>query len=146
MKKILEETAREEIEKKNINVNKLCWDKLFNFQKSIFEKQICKEKCEETFITDWWLYDMLNYCEGLWEKVSYFEEKIFWEKHQYDIVFVLNPNDCRLENDWIRHSDEKLREKIHTSLIKNLKKFSQKFLILSWTPEERKEKIKQIIK
>ena len=115
------------------------------FQRLIFTKQVSKEIELEDFITDRTLFDVLAYSMDL---PCYKQLLLQAIKHlktrPYTHVFYI-PIEFTLESDWVRHTCEKYRSLIDKRILKLLNELSIPYYTITWSVDERIEKIKALI-
>jgi len=114
---------------------------------TIFLAERITELMQEKLITDRTILDVMAFTNTA-RKVSHIDGDAFEEYskrfiNQYDHIFYIPPRGIEIEDNGIRETDEKYRDKINNEISKLLTKYRPRYTILEGTTEER---IKQILK
>lgn len=122
------------------------------FQQEIMDKQIQAElnmvKYAGWFVSDRSVIDVLAYATRFCSHKKLRELKDQAEKHikeyPYDIIFYV-PIEFPLEKDWLRFEDEHYQEIIDLQILKLLKRYKIKYVLVSGTVEQRLQIVNEAI-
>ena len=117
---------------------------------TIFLAERVTELMQENIITDRTIIDVMAFTECA-THTSYIDADAFetYAKrflYQYNYIFYISPDGLDIEDNGIRETDSKYRNKIDETIQKLLSKHRPVFYTISGTTEERIEQILKVIK